>query len=151
MVPADLPPEIEPQLGALSDDEWSALTSKLRAPDSAEQLRTAAGKVLTGQALEGFMAVADVSRFVDATGAVSEEVVMGRLTAMFGVADEHSPRWQNFGQHQPAAPEPGPGDRGKMEARKRFGSPGADAQAPASSRGAAGRLEAERRFGKRRV
>jgi hypothetical protein len=146
----NLPPEVEQQLGALSNDEWSTLTAKLRAPDSTEQLRTVAGQVLSGAALESFMAVADVSKFTDDKGAIAEEAVMGRLTALFGVADERGPTHADFGQYRAAPPEPGPGDRGKAEAARRFGPRGADTQ-PHPTRGAGGLAEAQKRFGKRQT
>lgn len=69
---------------------------------------------------------------------------MGHLTAIFGTRGQPS----DYGQHSGPIAGSKPGDGGKAEAAKRFGTlhdPGPLGQPPA--RGAAGRAEAAKRFG----
>lgn len=58
-------------------------------------------------------------------GQVSEEKVMGYLTAMYGTgtppAPPAGPRWQNFSQYSPPPPPQTAGAGGAAEAQKRFG------------------------------
>ncbi|MGV0042027.1 hypothetical protein [Mycobacterium colombiense] len=58
-------------------------------------------------------------------GQVSEEKVMGYLTAMYGTgaqpAQPAGPRWQNFSQYSPPPPPQPAGAGGAAEAQKRFG------------------------------
>lgn len=56
-------------------------------------------------------------------GQVSEEKVMGYLTAMYGTsqAPPAGQRWQNFGQYSPPPPPQKAGAGGQAEAEKRFG------------------------------
>jgi hypothetical protein len=136
---AELSPEVEQHLASMSDGEFAALTAKVRAPDSTEQLRTFASKVLSPQQLESFMAFADVSKFADANGSVTEESVVGRLTGMFGGAGG-----QQFGRR---------GEAGKAAAARRFNLETDEAinspPPPSLSRpGEKGRAAAQRRFNK---
>lgn len=137
----DLPADIEQQLANLTDGEWSALTARVRAPDSAEALRTVAGKVLSGAALDSFVSYADVSKFTSADGTVDEQKVIGHLTAAFGVQQGAGGK-QQWGR---------PGASGRAAAAKRFGQrvdPDAEAVAGVGdTRGAAGRAAAAKRFG----
>jgi hypothetical protein len=126
--------------------DFAALTARVRAPESAEALRNAAAKSISGDRLEAFMGVAAVSNFVNDKGEVDETRVQRTLSTLFDLPLQ--PQWQNHGQYTEAPPEPPPGDRGAAEARKRFGSK--DTQ-PAPMRGRAGAAEAERRFGGRKT
>jgi hypothetical protein len=121
----------------------------MTAPDSIEQqLRIAVAKYASGRdRVEAVLAVANPAAFTGPDGRIDDAAVAQHLSTLF--TEQPGGRWANFGQHQPPPWPPGPGDRGRAEAQRRFGSPGADAAAPASSRGAAGRAEAARRFGKR--
>jgi hypothetical protein len=143
----DLDPSLEQRLADLSDVDWAALTARVRPPSSAAQLKEIAGRVLTGQQLDAFVSVADPKKFAAENGDVDESRVMGHLTAMFGAVPDGGPQYQDFGQHRPPPPQPGPGDRGKAEAAKRFGV-GQNGEAP-SARGGGGAAEAAKRFGKR--
>lgn len=141
----ELSPEIERHLAGLSDTEWSALSARLRAPDTTEQLRTAAGKVLSGDALESFMALADVSKFADEHGQITENTVIGKLTAIFG-GQQQAP--VQYGQHSGGVGGPQPGDRARSELAKRYGTQ--QDTHPISAplkKGQAGRDAAAKRFG----
>jgi hypothetical protein len=141
----DLDPSLEQRLADLSDVDWAALTARVRPPSSAAQLRDIAGKVITGDQLDAFVSVANLKALATENGDIDEDKVNRALTGMFGITPETSPPHQDFGQHRPPPPMPGPGDRGRAEAAKRFGG---QSGAP-SGRGAGGHAEAERRFGKR--
>ena len=142
----DLPPEAEAQLAALGASGWDALEARYRRPDAGEALRTAASEHLSGDRLDAFCAIAKVSNYVDKTGEVDQDKLSADLRILFDLPPAPAgPRWQNFGQHQPPPPMPGPGDAGRWEARKRFGGNGA---APVAGRGSAGAAEAQKRFGK---
>lgn len=147
---AELDPAVEQQLADMYDDDWHALSARVRPPSSTAQLKAAAAQVLSGEQLDAFVAAANVSAFTDENGDVDEEKVAGHLTAIFGGTQENHSGAQNFGQYS-GGPRPGsaPGDGGRAEAQRRFG--GTDNTPPATpaSRGAGGRAEAERRFGKR--
>jgi hypothetical protein len=147
---SELDPVVEQRLADMSAEEFAALTARVRPPTSSQQLKNIAGKVLSGDALNAFVSVANPKAFAGENGDVDESKVMGHLTAMFA-------------SHQGAqASGPTPagklGSAGKAEAARRFGTgaPAAD-QRPddgwtgrAVSGGAAGRAEAAKRFGKGR-
>jgi hypothetical protein len=139
----DLDPNLEQRLADLSDVDWSALTARVRPPSSAAQLKDIAGKVIEGDKLDAFVNVANLKALADENGDISEDKVMGALTGMFGVVPDGGPRHEDFGQHRPSPPQPGPGERGAAEAAKRFGGQHAP---PTSGRGAAGAAEAAKRF-----
>jgi hypothetical protein len=120
----DLEPAVEQKLADMDDADFSALIARVRPPSSAAQLRDIAGKVITGDQLEAFVSVANLKAFATENGDIDEGKVMGALTGMFGITPESSPHHQDFGQHRPPPPMPGPGDRGKAEAQKRFGPTG---------------------------
>ncbi|MGH3968898.1 MAG: hypothetical protein ACRDTV_12490 [Mycobacterium sp.] len=148
---SDLPADVEQQLADMDEGAWNAFVAKVRAPDTREQLRTAASQVLNGPALDAFTDSADLSKFTGDDGRIDEERVMGRLTALFGT--HSSPA--NFGQHSGGNPaSPRPGDGGRAEAAKRFRlgprtEVVTDPLRQPVGRGAAGRAEAARRFGKK--
>lgn len=138
----DLPPEVEQQLASMSDVEFSSLTARLRAPDSAEALRTAASQLLSGDALNAFVTGADPSKFTGADGQVDQQKVQANIQAVYGITGHQQP---NQGQHSGGmAPGLRPGDRGKAAAAKRFGTPADPETAAATGRVAGGRGEAGR-------
>lgn len=142
---AAIPPDVEAQLAKMTDAEWSALTAKVRAPDSTEALRTAAAELLSGSALDSFVSYADVSKFVDDSGAVDQQKVRGHLTAALGLPATNA----DHGRGSGTVPGRRAGDAGKEAAAKRFGTP--KPETPGSDTtfgsGAGGRAEAQRRFG----
>ncbi len=147
---SDLSPEVEQQLASLSEGDWAALTAKVRAPDTAEQLRTHAAKVLSGPQLDAFVNAANPAAFTDGAGGVDEEKVMGHLTALFAVGGQEPPGRQ-WGQTSGNPVGERPGDQGRRALERRHGvkndatHPGADGQvAP----GARGRAAVARRHGR---
>ncbi len=139
----DLPAEFEQQIANLSEAEWQAFTARVRAPDGAANFREAASKVIDGDRLEAVCRAANLSAFVNDKGEIDDAKVESSLRSVFGILA--GPRWQDHGQFSQAPNMPGPGDRGRAEARKRFGNNGAPSS---SGRGSAGAAEAERRCGK---
>jgi hypothetical protein len=149
----DLPPDIEQQLAGLSDGEWSALTARVRAPDSTEALRTAAAQILPEDAANAFAAAADVSKFTDGTGGIDQAKVSNYLKTAFGASQATGGQRAAWGQSSGGqAPGLRPGDHGRAAAAKRFGHE-LDAETGAATagvrRGGTGRAEAQRRFGKK--
>lgn len=139
---ADLTPEIEQQLAGMNEGEWAVLTAKVRAPDTAEQLKSIASKVISGPQLDAFTAAADTSKFVGDNGQIDESKVMGHLTALFGVSQEGPPH--EWGQN--AAPQIGlsPMQQGLAEAARRgYVGDGAPKTPPGANR--EGLAEAKRR------
>jgi hypothetical protein len=146
-MPDGFDPVFEQKLADLSDVDWQALTERVRPPTSAAQLREIAGKVISGDKLEAFVKVADPKAFASENGDIDPAKVQQSIGTLFGTVPDTGPRHQNFGQHTPPPPLPGPGARGAAEAARRFGGQG---NTPVTtSRGASGRDEAERRFGKK--
>jgi hypothetical protein len=139
---SDLPAEFEQQLASMTDGEFSALTAKVRAPDTAEAFREAASKFIDGARLETICKVANLAAFTNEHGEIDEAKVGERLRAVFGLPAP--PRWANHGQFTQTPHEPAPGDRGNAEVRKRFGDGG-------PLRASAGAAEAAKRFGKRKA
>jgi hypothetical protein len=105
---AEISPDAEAQLSAMTDGEFAALTAKVRAPDTAEALRTAVSKHVSGDRLEAVMRVVNPAAFVDDSGRIDATKVQQHLSTLFG------------GQGQPGAR---PGDAGRAAAAKRFGTP----------------------------
>lgn len=90
----------------------------------AAKVQSIASGIVSGDRLSAFMDVVDTSKLLDESGQVSEEKVMGYLTAMYGTTQQAppaGPRWQNFGQHSPPPPPQAAGAGGIAEAQKRFG------------------------------
>jgi hypothetical protein len=134
----------EEYLAELPDAEFASLTARVRPPASADQLRTAAAEHLDGDRLEAFLKVANKSAFLNDQGDVDPAKVQQSIGTLFGISTPAASPHQNFGQHTPRPPLPGPGDRGRAEAAKRFGG-----EAQPSARGRGGHEEAQRRFGKK--
>jgi hypothetical protein len=145
----EISPDIEQHLANMSDAEFSALSAKVRAPDSREALRTAASSVISDDRLESFVKFADVSKFTDSSGAIDQAKVSSHLGALFGTP-QAGPGQAAWGQHSGGnAPGLNPGDRGRLAAAKRFGTPVGDETAAAEGRvavGKGGRAEAAKRF-----
>jgi hypothetical protein len=139
----DLPPDVEQQLASMSEGEWAAFTAKVRAPDTAAQLRTVAAKHISGERLESVLRVANVAAFTGGDGQIDEAKVARHLGAMFSQQSQHN--WQNAGQHAEPPPPLGHADQGMNEAAKRFGP--RQPRPVGGVRGRAGLDEAQRRFG----
>ncbi|OCB57646.1 hypothetical protein A5677_16915 [Mycobacterium malmoense] len=90
----------------------------------AAKVQSIASGIVSGDRLSAFMELVDTTKLLDESGAVSEEKVMGYLTAMYGTTPSQpaGPRWQNFGQYSPPPPPQKAGAGGLAEAQKRFGS-----------------------------
>jgi hypothetical protein len=148
---AEISPDLEQQLANMSDAEFSALSAKVRAPDSREALRTAASSLISDDSLESFVKFADVSKFTDSSGAIDQAKVNSHLGALFGTPQSAAGQ-AAWGQHSGGnAPGLNPGDRGRLAAAKRFGTPVADETTAAAGRvadgkGEAGRAAAAKRF-----
>jgi hypothetical protein len=148
----DVPAEVEQQLASMTQGEWAAFSAKVRAPDTAEQLRTAVSQHVSGDRLEAVMRVVNPAAFVDDSGRIDATKVQQHLGTLFG------------GQGQPGAR---PGDAGRAAAAKRFGTPSdgpatstADVRPPPNPEVQQGRpvrdpgaveRELQKRFGDRRM
>ncbi|MDP7729502.1 hypothetical protein [Mycobacterium sp. TY813] len=93
-----------------------------------------AGDIVSGEKLKAFLDIVAPAKpdggfhsptaVLGEDGQVSEEKVMGYLTAMYGgdaPPPPAGPRWQNFGQHSPPPPPQPLGAAGAAAAEKRFG------------------------------
>lgn len=108
-----------------SDAEWRTKyqTSQLRG--------IAAGIVKDQDKLNGFLAVADPSKFARPDGEIDEDMLIGHLTAMFGEPGSGSgqqsngqQQHRNWGQNSGGSSTVArPGDAGMAAAEKRFGKP----------------------------
>jgi hypothetical protein len=105
---AGISPDIEAALAGLSDGEFAALTAKVRAPDTAEALRTAVSQHVSGDRLDAVMRVVNPSAFVGDDGKIDEAKVGQQLGTLFGPGAS-------------GPPQPSAGAAGKAEAAKRFG------------------------------
>lgn len=142
---AELSPEVEQQLASMTAGEFSALTAKVRAPDTAEQLRTIAAKHVSGARLEAVLSVANPAVFAGDDGQIDEAKVARSLGLIFG---QPARQFDNFGQQAKLTQvPPTPGEYGAAEAAKRFGTP--KDPPPNGRRGNGGAREAQRRYGKR--
>lgn len=87
----------------------------------ASQVKSIASGIVNGDQLSAFMDLVDTSKLLGEDGHVSEERVMGYLTALYGDSTPPAgPRHQNFGQYSPPPPRGKPGQAGIAEAQKRF-------------------------------
>jgi hypothetical protein len=146
---AELDPQTEQCLADMSNEDFAALTARVRPPTSTQQLRDIAGKVLEGSALDSFVAVADPKKFAAENGDVDEEKVMGHMTAIFAAGQPQQRR--DWGQSSTAGgPPKQPGDNARAALRKRHGV-GADTNQPGDSgrvsRGENARAALQRRHG----
>lgn len=146
----ELDPAVEQQLSDMSDQDWRALSARVRPPTSTQQLRDIAGKVLGGDALDSFVAVADPRKFAGENGDVDEEKVMGHMTAIFGAGQQSQQPGRQWGQHSGNPVGARPGDAARAALKKRH-NVGGDADQPAAggrvSRGEGGRAALQRRHG----
>lgn len=140
----DITPEVEAQLAQLTDAQWSALSARVRAPDSTEALRAAAAQRLAGAQLDSFVQCADVSKFAGANGEIDAQKVERHLTALYGATQASADQRSEWGRRDGAS--------GREAAAERHGvksKPQPDAVMPDNSRGAAGRAAAAIRHGQR--
>lgn len=148
----ELPPEVEARLTALSDADWHALGARLRAPDTREQLRDAAAKILgDADRATSFTDSVRLDAFTGTDGQIDPAKVQDALTKLGVITPEAS---RNF-QHGSNGFRKG--EAGKAEAAKRYGTkpnetprdntapPGMDVRPRVA--GQDGRDEAARRFG----
>jgi hypothetical protein len=142
-----LEPAVEQQLADLSDDDWRALSARVRPPTSTQQLRDVASQVLSGDQLDSFMAYADPKRLAGENGDIDEQRVMGHLTALFGTGQRSGA--PQYGQHSGQPPAGRPGDEARAALERRHGVK-RDTSAPDSSNGSVGRGEAGRAALRRR-
>jgi hypothetical protein len=103
---ADVPAEVEQQLASMTQGEWAAFSAKVRAPDTAEQLRTAVSQHVSGDRLDAVMRLVNPAAFVDDAGRIDATKVQQHLSTLFGTAD---------------GPTPKSGAGGRAEAARRFG------------------------------
>jgi hypothetical protein len=148
----ELPAEVEQALRDLPENEWSALQSRLRPPDPAEQVRAAVAQHVPKSQLDAIMGRVKTSAFLDENGQVNEAKVGEHFGNLFGSRQPPAPR--QWGQHSgPGGPPTQPGDGAKAALAKRHGvkndtnHPTAGTQ---SARGAGGRAALQRRHGGKR-
>lgn len=89
----------------------------------AAEVKSIAAEIITGDQLKSFLSVVNPAAFVGDNGEIDESKVIGALTGMFG-APQRQPvqRWQNAGQYSTPPPPGRPGESGRAEAARRFGS-----------------------------
>ena len=106
-----------------AQDARNAAESDWRPKYQAAQLKSAAAQVITDkEQLKSFMAITDPAKFADEDGEIDEDKVMSHLTTIFGARQEKSPQHRSWGQHSGGTGTPvTPGDAGKAEAQRRFG------------------------------
>jgi hypothetical protein len=80
----ELSPDVEAQLAALSESEWSALSAKLRAPDNEERFREIACTILPSTTVELWASALDFSKFTDDEGRLDEQRVLDHLAIFHG-------------------------------------------------------------------
>jgi hypothetical protein len=144
---ADISPDIERQLAEMTDAEFSALTARVRAPDTMEQFRDIAKIFVPEHVLNDFMEFANPVAFVGPDGQVNEAKVRGHLSTLFGSSLPQSREW---GQHHATPVGYQAGDEGRASARRRAAARGqvvGGTETPTQSMvpGLAGRAEAQKR------
>lgn len=101
-------------------DARAEAEAELRPKLQEMQVRTYAAGVLTKDQLAAWLPTTNLSYFVGDTGDVDEEKVMGALTAMFG-APETQRQQRDWGQFRTGDRKEIPGESGRAEAERRFG------------------------------
>jgi hypothetical protein len=133
----ELPADIEQTLRDLPDAEWTALQARIRPPDTAEQVRTAAAKHVPADQLDSIMSIVDASKFVT-DGTVDEAKVTQHFGRLFGVQQQSPPQ---RGQHsgQPSGDRPRETVQEALRRRHGVGAapgePGAGSQIPSGEKG----------------
>jgi hypothetical protein len=112
-----------------------------------EQLRTVAGQVLSGDALDSFVQYAPLDAYTTEAGDIDKEKVLGHLTALHANQMAQPKQWgQSTGY--PAGEQPGETARSALKRRHGVGAsenePAAGSQIP---RGQSGREALARRHG----
>lgn len=87
----------------------------------AAEVKSIAAEIIKGDQLKTFLSVINPAAFVGDNGEIDESKVMGALTGMFGAPQQPMQRWQNAGQFAPPPPPGRPGESGRAEAARRFG------------------------------
>lgn len=115
----DLPADVEQTLRDLPDSEWSALQARVRPPDTAEQVRTAAARHVPADMLDSVMGYVDAAKFVDNSGQVDHAKIDEHFGRLFGANDpQQRPHW---GQGSGSGGPPAPGDQARAALEKRHG------------------------------
>ena len=114
----DFDPVLEQKLADLSDEDWSALTARVRPPTSAAQLRDVAGKLIGGDALEAFIAVANLKALSAANGDIDETKVVRALSTMFGVPADSGPTHRISANTGRCHRRPAPATAGKRRSQR---------------------------------
>lgn len=116
-----------------------------------EQLKTIAGQVLNGPALDTFVAGALMSAFTNDAGEVDEERVMGHLTAIYA-AGQPQHQWGQYSGHPAGSGNAGDGGRAALRKRRGVGADTNQPPGPASQnvRATGARAELQKRYGNRR-
>ena len=150
---AELDPAIEQQLADMSDQDWRALSARVRQPTSSEQLKTIASQHLSPDRLSTFMAIVDPRKLADEHGNIDEAKVQAACSGpLFGAVEsqQQQPQPHNWGQHSVAGgPSKQPGDDGRRELERRHGVKNEAPKLDQAIRpGASARAALERRYGK---
>ncbi len=113
----------EKALKSAREEAAAAARAEFEPKLQAAEVKSIAAEIIKGDQLATFMSIANPSAFVGESGAIDESKVMGALTAMFGQPTQQAPlpRWQNAGQYAPPPPPAKPGEGGRAEAARRFG------------------------------
>jgi hypothetical protein len=116
----ELDPQTEQTLADMSDEDWSALTARVRPPTSRNQLRDIASKHVPGDQLESFLAIASPKAFANEIGDIDESKVQHHANRLFG---PNEPQQQHqWGQHSSGgAPGKQRGDDVRAALEKRHG------------------------------
>ncbi len=129
---AELNPQTEQTLADMSDEDWSALSARVRPATSAQQLKDIAATVIRDKdQLNAFMAIADPKRLAKPNGDIDPEMVSRHATVFFGASNP---------------PGPAPGDIARAELEKRHGVK-TSAPAPIERPGDIARAQLEKRHG----
>lgn len=123
---AELDPEIEQTLADMSDQDWRALSARVRPPTSREQFKSVAAKLLQNEdQLNSFLSVANPKACVSENGDVDEAKLTGHLTTLFGASEPQQPppaTPRQWGQTSVAGgPSKRAGDDGRAALAKRRG------------------------------
>lgn len=122
--------------------------------DLSEKLRSVAGQVLSGPALDSFVTYAPIVAYTTESGEIDQDKVMGHLTALHAARMAQPPQWGQASA--PGGPPYQPGDGARAALRRRHGvgvngpsQPGPHSRiAPA---GALGRAALHKRHGVNRI
>jgi hypothetical protein len=117
---AELDPATEQQLADLSNEDWAALTARVRPPTSREQFKQVASRVIQDEGqLDNFLSIANHKAFTTDNGDVDEAKLTGHLQSLFGAGEPQQGR--QWGQHSGSPPAEKPGAAARAALEKRHG------------------------------